>query len=381
MEPSSHNGKPVNEIETGNKNIKTVFRTSAIFGANASGKSNFVDAILFLRNSVANSYSNSIESEFKLETYALGSNTNPISSFEIKYIRDEFIYRYGFSIDRKKVHKEYLYYADIKGGSEKVIFDRADKESTFDADIIPNSMWLLETISTRLFLSELINNRNSNDSHIIRAYLGIREINIVRTNSNFNTYMASLAKVEEHTEKERIIKFLSEADFNISDIKVKDLGFDEVFKMKNTELISTHKTEDGRDIDFNFNSFESDGTKVVFALSGLIINSLEWGQPMVIDEMDRSLHPVLVKYIINMFNNPEINKRNAQLIFTSHSHYLMDGETLSRDQIWLASKENGFHSKLYSLGDFKELKRKKDKFYNEYMYGIFGAIPNINEDL
>ncbi len=116
------------------------------------------------------------------------------------------------------------------------------------------------------------------------------------------------------------------------------------------------------------------------ALSDDVLPVLENGKILFIDELDKSLHPHLVKYLVSLFNNPETNPKGAQLIFTSHAHYLMDGEHLTRDQIWFVSKENGYSSDLYSLSDFKQIKRKKGAFYNEYMYGIFGAVPNISGD-
>ena len=96
--------------------------------------------------------------------------------------------------------------------------------------------------------------------------------------------------------------------------------------------------------------------------------------------MDDSLHPYLVRYLVDMFNNPEINKNKAQLIFTSHAHYLMDGRHLTRDQIWLTTKDlnNGYSSSLYSLSDLKnKLNRKNISFQEAYLDGIYGAVPNV----
>ena len=229
-----------------------------------------------------------------------------------------------------------------------------------------------------MFLSELVNNRNINNDHIFNSFIYIGALLPTLNNINPDNFDALLnLKIND---KENLLTFMNKADFNIKDVKIKNLIEFDLSDTSSPEIISTHQTEDGRDIDVGFYKFESEGTKIAFALSGKILPALHIGATFVIDELDRSLHPLLVKHIVNMFNNPETNPKNAQLIFTSHAHYLMDGETLSRDQIWLTSKENGFSSQLYSLGDFKELTRKKDNFYNEYMYGIFGAIPNIKED-
>ncbi len=378
MEPVSHNGKPVNEIETNFKDVKSVFRTAAIFGPNASGKSNFIEALMFFKNIVVKSYANPINTNFELPIYILGAQKNPKTFFEIKFIINNFLYRYNFSLNDHTILTEEFYLTDKETNKEKYIFIRTEKNYEYNKDFIQNSYWLKETISTRLFLSELVNNRNINNDHIFNSFIYIGALLPTLNNINPDNFDALLnLKIND---KENLLTFMNKADFNIKDVKIKNLIEFDLSDTSSPEIISTHQTEDGRDIDVGFYKFESEGTKIAFALSGKILPALHIGATFVIDELDRSLHPLLVKHIVNMFNNPETNPKNAQLIFTSHAHYLMDGETLSRDQIWLTSKENGFSSQLYSLGDFKELTRKKDNFYNEYMYGIFGAIPNIKED-
>ncbi len=379
MEPVSHNGKPVNEIETNFKDVKSVFRTAAIFGANASGKSNFIEAFMVFKKIVKKSFSNSIDSTFEIDNYMLGSKTSRDIHFEIKFIIKNNLYRYGFSLDNKKVKKEYLYITPQKTNKEKEIFNRNNKQYSYDTEIISNENWAKETIATRLFLSELVNNRNVTNYHIFYPFLEITG----SLQLKFNTIIDNKDTLFSYimNKKDTLINFMNKVDFNIKNIRIKRPSLKSVLLDPNgIEIMSTHKTENGKEIEVKFNTFESEGTKVAFALSGQVISALSSGATLIVDELDRSLHPLLVKHIVNLFNNPETNPLNAQLIFTSHAHYLMDGETLSRDQIWLTSKENGFSSQLYSLGDFKELTRKKDNFYNEYMYGIFGAVPNIKED-
>ena len=110
------------------------------------------------------------------------------------------------------------------------------------------------------------------------------------------------------------------------------------------------------------------------AISDSVLDVLQNGKVLFIDELDESLHPYLVHNLVNLFNK---NNTKAQLIFTSHAHYLMDGETLTRDQIWFTSKENGFYTELYPLSDFSE--RKKEGFYKAYINGVYGAVPNVPE--
>ena len=152
------------------------------------------------------------------------------------------------------------------------------------------------------------------------------------------------------------------------------------FAIKDNQLFAVQKNEKGKDVLLNLYTETSMGTKTLIILSTLIQDVLKYGKVLFVDELDNSLHPHLVRYLVSLFNNPKTNPKGAQLIFTSHAHYLMDGEHLTRDQIWFVSKENGYSSDLYSLSDFKQIKRKKGAFYNEYMYGIFGAVPNISEN-
>ena len=147
------------------------------------------------------------------------------------------------------------------------------------------------------------------------------------------------------------------------------------------DVKSYHNTENGKTKEFDLENVESNGTKAFLALSGPILQTIEEGNVIFVDELDSALHPFLVRYLVSLFNDPEINKNGAQLIFTSHAHYLMDGENLSRDQIWFTSKElnNGFYSDLYSLSDFKKITRRNSSFYEAYMNGIYGAVPFVEK--
>lgn len=224
-----------------------------------------------------------------------------------------------------------------------------------------------QTIQTRLLISELVNNRNNKDKKILDIYNWF-EFDIAILSTPYRSSLLDNMPIDEANLQQKT-NFLKQADIPISKLIVNRDG-----------LFSVHKTETGEDVSFNFEEEESEGTITLLVLSKDILPVLENGKILFIDKLDKSLHPHLVKYLVKLFNNPETNPHNAQLIFTSHAHYLMDGENLTRDQIWFVSKENSYASELYSLSDFKQIKRRKGAFYNEYMYGIFGAIPNIKED-
>ena len=136
-----------------------------------------------------------------------------------------------------------------------------------------------------------------------------------------------------------------------------------------------HKTEDGEYIDMPL-SMESDGTQRMLALSILLLGAIEHGQVLLIDELNQRLHPALIRYIIELFNNPKTNPNNAQLIFTTHDVSLLKQDIFRRDQIWFCERDANQVSTLFPLTDFKPRKGFED-FEAYYMAGRYGALPII----
>lgn len=139
--------------------------------------------------------------------------------------------------------------------------------------------------------------------------------------------MAYTANIDE-TNINRVSKFLNKADIDIVNFVIKD-----------GKTYAIQKDENNNDVLFDFSKETSLGTKTLIAVSRFVDDALTNGKVLFVDELDTALHPHLVKYLVELFNNPETNPKGAQLIFTSHAHYLMDGEHLTRDQIWFVSKE------------------------------------------
>lgn len=353
MEPLTNNGSLYNVMETGYKKNPYVYRTSAIFGANASGKSNFVDALSYLADLIRDSYRNSIDSKLNLPIYKLDNSFNT-AYFELEGIQDNYFYRYILELSNDGIVREDAYYSELADDKrEKCLFKRTP--TTFSSPYGIDANIAKQTIKTRLLISELINNRNVQDSVIKGLY-----------NSFFHESSPD-GMTDEHLDY--VSNFLNKAGINTKLIR------------KDKRIWAIQKDEKGNNVLFDIDTEISEGTKTLIGrYSKNIRGVLKSGGILVEDELDKSLHPLLVKYIVDLFNNPKTNPNGAQLIFTSHAHYLMDGDTLTRDQIWFTSKENGYSSDLYSLSDFKEIKRKNASFYNEYMYGVFGAVPNIKEE-
>jgi len=137
-----------------------------------------------------------------------------------------------------------------------------------------------------------------------------------------------------------------------------------------------HKTNSGESVPFPFFD-ESDGTKKLFAYAGPWLDVLAKGRILFCDELDTSLHPLMVRFLIGLIQNPEINKHNAQLIFTTHDTSVLDTDLFRRDQVWFVEKDREQASRLYPLSDFKP--RKGEALEKGYLNGRYGALPFIGE--
>lgn len=175
--------------------------------------------------------------------------------------------------------------------------------------------------------------------------------------------------------KQLVLKMIQEMDLDIVDFRVEEKENDRI------EVFTTHRVEE-YETELNL-SEESSGTKKLFGLLPFIAMSLLEGTTLVIDELDAKLHPVLLRYIIMLFNDMESNRKGAQLIFTSHDLSTMNNEVFRRDEIWFVAKGNSQNSKLYSLVEFKNDKgesiRKDAKFDKQYLEGKYGADPYLRK--
>lgn len=407
MEPASQNGNEYNIIKTNQKRIPLLYRSSGIFGANASGKSNILSALGFFCYIVKRSVTFNVEDKFPNEFYALadGYDKQPMT-FGIKFIVNEMLYDYKFSLLENIVNTESLYSYNIsQTGTNRpnMIFERnyVDGKMSFKKSTGISQSWCNEVLDNRLFLSDIVNTRKCEIASIKEVYSWIINkisfVDIHKLNEGF-----SLHKIFTDSDQD-IINLMKKADLGLEKIEVKDVSSEEFLekaklskheiptklakaldagKEKIFDARSYHKMENGDIKPFSLDDMESDGTKTFLAISGPILDVLENGKILIVDEMDNALHPLLVKYIVDIFNNPEINKKNAQLIFASHAYYLMDGNHLTRDQIWFVDKaiNNGYSSSLYSLSDFKNISaRKATSFADAYMSGVYGATPNVED--
>ncbi len=398
MEPYSQNGEKINLIETGFSKVPYVYKTSGIFGANASGKTNVLKALGYLKSILSMGASTKSEDKLPSDYYLFskGYDEKP-SSFKITFLKNSKLYDYEISLLNGCVVKENAFFSDFseKGSKrKKCIFSREqNNDGTYSFSLSKGikKTWTTELLSQRVFLSDLINNRNTDKNEIHDIYEFFRKDIVVVGNKSPN-FSQVLHKIADDADcRKDIIEFTKNADLGLENISVKSQSLEEFLKQINfknelendeqkeflnqvrpMEAKAYHNTEEGGTKETKLIQTESEGTKMYLAISDSVLTALKTGKVLFIDELDESLHPFLVRNLVDLFNR---NETGAQLIFTSHAHYLMDGETLTRDQIWFASKENGFYTDLYPLSDFSE--RKKEGFYKAYINGVYGAVPNI----
>lgn len=397
--------KGLNTFETSNAEL---IKSAFIFGANASGKTNIIKAISFMKSLVLFSFEN--ENLLKnTNKFLFSSEANKIpSKFEIIFIvsnnNDEIIYRYGFEVNSDKISKEWLY---RKVKKEVCIFERDESQSE-NIKLCGNEFKKAELVreytrNNALFISTAYK-FNIAFANVVRQWFESVEI------INFHTTPGEtfdLLKNEEEKYKPIILEYLKQADFGISDFSLEirdvDLSSNEKYlnllKKNSGITITLDETSDGvvvpsKMVDLktkhkvynekkersgekivSFAKYQSQGTMKFFELIGPFMNALLNKKIIFVDEIDSRLHCAIVKFLVGLFNSVDINTGNAQLIATTHDVLLLE-ENIRRDQIWFSQKNEYGESELYCLSDFTGV-RKKDLLLKKYLMGQFGAIPFI----
>ena len=362
-------------------NDRKILKTGAIYGANASGKSNLFKALRTISLMLKNSNNIDINATLPIIPFKFDNDyITKASEFEIKFIINNIRYVYGFIADKNKIYDEYLY--NYPNNRETKIFDRTNvKEYTYpqkDEKILKE---IEEKNSQNKFFLATATNWNYEKTkpaydfltNGIITFFNMEELK----NIAFNIYDNN-----DNNLKNFALNFLKKADLNIEDYKISSMSIPEEF-LKNTRVsVKTYQILFKHIGSDNYLSFdeESLGTQIVFTFIPFIANTLNKQKVLIVDELDKSLHPFLVQYIVKMFNNPEINKNGSQLIFNTHDTNLLNLNILRRDQIWFTEKNNETgESSLYSLSDFSV--RKKEIVEKGYMLGRYGAVPFIKNDL
>lgn len=369
-------------------------KSAAIYGANASGKSNLAQALIFMKWFMVNSSKETQSTdEIGVEPFRLSTDTeNQPSYFELVFLMDGRRYRYGFEATQKRVISEWLFYVpkirEAKLFERKVSSIKISKK--YDADGIQQ-----RTRNNALFLS-VSAQFNVDIAEKILEWV-TEKLNII-SGLHDQTYLNyTIDCLINNESRSEILQLLKKLELGIDEIKVQQEDFsvdalpdeihDEVKKLivrsvggKATSIGTIHKKfdENGNyksSEQFDLNSHESEGTRKIFALTGPLVTALKNGEILVIDEFDARLHPLISLAIVELFNSSKTNSNNAQLIFVTHDTNLLNNKLFRRDQIWFTEKNRYGATDLYSLAEYKI--RNDASFESDYIKGKYGAIPYI----
>ena len=377
----------------------SLLKSCAVYGANASGKSNLVHAFRFMRHFVLNSATGlQVDDPIDVDQFRLSDETeHEPSSFEMVFHTERKRFRYGFTGDTEKVHSEWLYHVpEVK---ETKLFHRENGQFELSGVFKEGKGLQERTRDNALFLSVVAQFNGEISQTVLRWF---KELDIRFGLEDVDKREFTIAGMQNELLREDIVSFIRRLDLGITDIKVelKDFqgsgfpkatgrSFESVVQEilqaaldKTYPAITTlHKKYNGAKLEgslavFDLDTHESEGTKKLFALAGPILKILKEGKTLIIDELDARLHPLLTESIIRLFNSNETNPNNAQLVFTTHDTNLLTNKLFRRDQIWFTEKNKFGATDLYSLAEFKGV-RYDASYERDYIAGKYGAIPFI----
>ena len=378
-------------------------RVLAVYGANASGKTNLIRAMMFMSNAVANSHRIwSPSAAVPVEPFILDSESRGRASrFEVDLLLAGVRYTYGFELDSVQVVSEWLF--AYPNGKRQRWFERSsDKGANFWFG--PNFSGENKVIQSltrpnSLFLSAAAQNGHA---QLLPLYEWFTTrwlfVNPSAREALVNT---TAAMCSDPARRRAVISMLAAADLGIVDVEVTEEELDERTKQALSSLIIAvqgpgtpvqeppkspsfgrvprvslkHETiADGPLVSMRFED-ESEGTRALFSLAGPVIRALDSGGTLCVDELDASLHPLMALSLVKVFNSSATNPKNAQLIFNTHDTHLLDPTLLRRDQIWFAEKDREGATHIYPLSDFQP--RRGENLERGYLQGRYGAVPFV----
>lgn len=377
---------------TGIMSLPYVLRSGVVYGPNASGKSTLLQALFYMRAVVAESATIMQPGQtFNVQPFRLDTEyiTQP-TEFEITFLLGGVRHQYGFRLTPERIVDEWLLV--YRAAKPQQWFSRSFDEETqssvyeFSTHLTgPRKLWQETTRPNALFLSTAAQ-LNSELLGPIFRWLIEQPVYLGAGLSPLPDPTTELLQTEAG--KRAVRDFLVSADISISDVvSVSRQGFHQQimfgpegpkFSREERELLMpqfVHKTEHGS-ASFELHE-ESQGTQRLYALAAPVLDVLKNGRLLIVDELDSSLHPLLVRRLVHMFHNPELNPHGAQLLFTTHDTSLLDRTVFRRDQIWFTEKDRDQATRLYPLSDFGP--RETEAWEKGYLIGRYGAVPFFDE--
>lgn len=363
-----------------------LLKTVAIYGANASGKSSIVKAIRACVSMIFNSHNHNENTVFPFTPFKF-SGTDKTSRFFIRFVIDSVEYEYSFELTNREIVKEELYHSP--NGRRSMVFVRDESKSGNKKEVyefrpaIRRPMDVVANTSKKtLFISRASQMGREIAQKVFRYF---HEHFIL----DFYNYNSDALEKRLDDNKEQLLNVLRIADSDIVNISSRQelrpfttavldpqnnhsiLSVDDI--QKNQLSITTYHRSNPN-VPFDFNTEESDGTRRLFYMMLTILDIVRNNKVLLVDEIEASLHTKLVEFIIALFNNSEC----AQLIYTTHNTYLLDGNKIRKDQVYFTNKREDGSTDLYSLFDYKDFRDGMD-IEKAYLQGRFDAIPYVDE--
>jgi hypothetical protein len=376
-------------VTIGNEKILPV---AAIYGANASGKSNIYNAFEYMAGYVADSFKYGDEEEkfeeFRPTPFLFDSTSaDEESSFEVYFTlpddKNEKVYNYGFCVNKEGVTEEWLnskaktarkYSRVFYRGEEELDLSGFPKNSRDNIQVALEKQALIISLGAKLKIGKC---KAIRDWFLANEFADFGD-----PATNFFLHRR-LPKgfVEDKEVQKKVVEYFASFDEHIKDFRIEKVPHDGEAKEDTYKINALHKMIDSEEMAEIPLGLESAGTLKMFALYPELQEVLEKGSVFIIDELNARLHPLLVRNFILTFLNPQINTNHAQLVFTTHDTWQLSNQLLRRDEIWFVEKDNDGVSTLYSLADFVDedgVRIRKDESYEKnYLIGKYGAIPDL----
>lgn len=387
MEATSLKEHEYNVVKTDNINL---LKVAAIYGANASGKTNVLQAFDYMKKRILVSDDSKKNSPIDEDNvYSFMINNEPIS-LEVEILaKNNKIYKYGFDVLKDSIVSEWLYIKKINKFYS--IFEREKNNVTMKSN---NKISGLANIDERtLFLNiySKIDKDNEDFNNVYDWFVNANYLDL--GNPRFEDFIntrISLKILSDEKYKKELLRFIKTFDSGIEGIKTTPNSLEEVQnnnRVVKVELIHRGENNELKALPLEL---ESNGTRKMFHLFDFFMDALKNGMVLFIDELDAKLHPLLTRYIINLFHNSETNIGNGQLIYSTHDTVNLNKDTFRRDEIWFTEKNRDGVSEMYALSDYilddedgnnkSGKKVRNDATYNkDYLTGRYGAIPVLEE--
>ncbi|MFA5985516.1 MAG: ATP-binding protein [Methylococcaceae bacterium] len=374
-----------------------LLKSMAVYGPNASGKSNLLSAMKTMQSLVIKSAQTQRGDDLQIVPFLLDKDTEQAETeFEVIFIAEDTRYQYGFSCNKQRIIQEWLLAYPVKRARKW--FTRAwnDEKQNYTWDMGasfqgPKQLWQDSTRENALFLSTAVQ-LNSTQLQPIYDWFKKR-LRVANVSGWSPAFTASRCKdLEQH---QQILEFLKAADLDIKDVIVEsekltashlpddmpeDLKTKILADLKDQEMFdikTVHQSKQGQNITFDVED-ESEGSQKLFAFAGPWLDSLKNGNILVIDELHDNLHPKIVQFLVSLFHNVKNNPNNAQLIFTTHETSILNQDVFRRDQIWFCEKDKEQATKIYPLTDFSP-RKDRENLEASYLAGRYGALPYVKK--